>query len=75
MALSFPWLAIALGAIRYRLAFRGFKLAAGTFAVAAATLAIVTYSQLKQDSAAIDSVRNETILYRHEEASYRRTDE
>ena len=51
MALSFPWLAIALGAIRYRNAISAFKLAAGTFAWAAATLAIMTYQEKKQENA------------------------
>jgi rare lipoprotein A (peptidoglycan hydrolase) len=72
-ASSLRWPATTLAGVAYRHVLSSFKLAAGTFAVAAATLVIVTYSQVKQDSAAIDFVRNETILYRHKEASYRQT--
>jgi rare lipoprotein A (peptidoglycan hydrolase) len=67
------WPAIILGPVGYRHALSRFKLAVGTFGVTAATLAMVTYLEIKHDSAAIESVRNETILYPHKEASYRQT--
>src|SRR6266852_914399 len=75
MALSFPWLAIALGAIRYRNAINAFKLAAGTFAWAGVVLAIITCQQGRQDTATIEPVRNETIVLRQQEEPYTRTEQ
>jgi rare lipoprotein A (peptidoglycan hydrolase) len=68
---SFRWPAITLGAVRYRNAISACKLAAGSFALAAATLAIVSYQESKQDTAAIEFVRNETIAFREEEQTHR----
>jgi rare lipoprotein A (peptidoglycan hydrolase) len=73
LAPSLRWPAITLAVVGYRHALSSFKLVAGTFGVAAVTLAIMTYLEVKQDSAAIDSVRNETILYLHKQASYRQS--
>src|SRR6266849_5498810 len=75
LAPSFRWPAITLGTIGYRNTISAFKLAAGTFAWAAATLAIMTYQEGKQDTAAIDPVRNETIVFRQEERTYRQTEQ
>jgi rare lipoprotein A (peptidoglycan hydrolase) len=41
-----------------------FRLAFGVFACAAATLAVISYQQIKRDGPAIDSTRNETIAFR-----------
>src|SRR5208337_3536286 len=72
MAPSFRWPAITLGAVRFgavrfgAIRFRNsigvLKLAAGIVACAAATLAIVTSQQGRQDTSAIEGVRNETIV-------------
>jgi rare lipoprotein A (peptidoglycan hydrolase) len=67
---SFRRPAITLGAIRYRNAIGARKLAAGTFALAAATLGVIVYQQGKQDTAAIEAVRNETIVFRGEQQAY-----
>ncbi len=74
LALSFRWPAITLGAIRHRNAFSTFKLTAGTFAWVAATLAIMTYQE-KQETAAIEPVGNETIVFRQQEQTYRQTEQ
>src|SRR2546421_12056280 len=71
LAPSLRWPAITLAVVGYRHALSSFKLAAGIFGVAAVTLAIMTYLEVKQDIAAIDSVRNGTRLNLHKEASYR----
>jgi len=52
------------GAIRNRNVINACKLAAGIFALVAATLAIMSYREDKQDSADIAAVRNETIVFR-----------
>src|ERR1700730_15440119 len=75
MALSFPCLAITPGAIRYRNPIGAFKLAAGTFAWAGVTLAIMTCQQGRQDTAAIEPVGNETIVLRQIEQPYTRTEQ
>jgi rare lipoprotein A (peptidoglycan hydrolase) len=64
--------AIALGAIRHRHAISACTLAAGTFAWAAATLAIMDYRG-RQDTAVIAPVRSETIAFRREQQSYMQT--
>jgi rare lipoprotein A (peptidoglycan hydrolase) len=74
LALSFRWPAITLGAIQHRNAISTFKLTAGTFAWVAATLAIMTY-QGKQETAAIEHVGNETIVFRQQEQTYRQTEQ
>jgi rare lipoprotein A (peptidoglycan hydrolase) len=72
---SFRWPAITRGAVRYRNAISACKLAAGSFALAAATLAIVSYQESKQDTAAIEFVRNETIAFREEEQTHRQAEQ
>jgi rare lipoprotein A (peptidoglycan hydrolase) len=72
LAPSLRWPAIVLAVRKYRQRLSSITLAAGTLAVAA-TFAFVIYSEVKQDSPAIDAVRNETILYRHHEASHKQT--
>jgi rare lipoprotein A (peptidoglycan hydrolase) len=74
-ALSFRWPAITLGAIRNRNAISPFKLAAGTFAWVAATLAIMTCQVKKQETAAIEIVDNEMIVSRQQEQTYSQTEE
>jgi len=74
-ALSFRWPAIALAAVRYRNAIGGFKLAAIGFALIAATLAIMTYQEGRQDSVAIEPAGNETIVFRRGEQSYRQAEQ
>src|SRR5712691_8219303 len=59
-----------LGAIRYRNVISSFKLAAGTFALVAATLAIMIYQVDKQDTADTPPGRNETIVFRKEGRAY-----
>ena len=73
MALSSPWLTITVGAIRYCNATDGCKLAAGIFALAGATLAIITCLQGRQDTAGVVPVRNETIVLRQKEQPYTQT--
>jgi rare lipoprotein A (peptidoglycan hydrolase) len=75
LALSFRWPAITLGAIRHRNAISTFKLTAGTFALVAATLAIMAYQENKQEAAAIGPVGNETIVFRQQEQTYRQTEQ
>jgi len=65
LAASFRWRAIAAGAVAYRNA-----LAAGIFALAAATLAIVNY-QTAADTDAIEDGRNQTIVFRQNGGAYR----
>ena len=74
-ALSFRWPAIALGAIRYRNSISPFRLAAAIFAWIAATLAIMTYQEKKQETAAIEIVGNEMIVSRQQEQTYSQTEE
>ncbi len=59
-----------LGSVRYRNVINSFTLAAGAFALIAATLAIMIYQEGKQDTADIPSVRNETIVFRKEGRAY-----
>jgi rare lipoprotein A (peptidoglycan hydrolase) len=80
MARSFRWPAITLGAVRFdAIRFRNsigvLKLAAGIVACAAATLAIVTSQQGRQDTSAIEGVRNETIVLRQEQQAYMGTEQ
>jgi rare lipoprotein A (peptidoglycan hydrolase) len=80
MAPSFRWPAITLGAVRFgAIRFRNsigvLKLAAGIAACAAATLAIVTSQQGRQDTSAIEGVRNETIVLRQEQQAYMGTEQ
>src|SRR5580704_4432080 len=75
MAPSFRWPAIPLGAIRYRNSIGILKLVAGIVACAAATLAIVTSQQGRQDTSAIEPVRNETIVLRQEQQAYMGTEQ
>lgn len=74
-ALSSRWPAIALGAIRHRNSISPFKLAVATFAWVAATLAIMTYQEKKQENAAIEVVGNEIIVSRQPEQTYSQTEE
>src|SRR2546421_8214551 len=72
---SFRRPAVTRGAIEYRNASSAFKLAAGAFAWAAAALAIVTYQEGKQGTAAIEPVRNATIVLRPQEQTYGPTEQ
>ena len=74
-ALSSRWQAIALGAIRHRNSISPFNLAVATFAWVAATLAIMTYQEKKQENAAIEVVGNEMIVSRQPEQTYSQTEE
>ncbi len=75
LARSFRWPVTASGAVRSRNAIGGFKLAAITFALIAATLAIMTYQEGRQDSVAIEPAGNETIVFRRGEQSYRQAEQ
>jgi rare lipoprotein A (peptidoglycan hydrolase) len=75
LAPSFRQPTITLGAIRYRNAVNARGLAAGAFALAAATLAIMNYQAGKQDTAAIETARNETIVFRREQQIYMPTEQ
>ena len=66
LAASFRWSAIAAGAVTHRNA-----LAAGIFALAAVTLAIVNYQAAEQDTDAIEDGRNQTIVFRQKGGAYR----
>jgi rare lipoprotein A (peptidoglycan hydrolase) len=66
LALRFPCQALSLCILRSRTAVRALKLAAGAFAWAAMTFAIMTYHEGKPDTAAIKPVRNQTIVLRQE---------
>ncbi len=59
-----------LAAIRHRDVINSCKLAAGAFALVAATLAIMVYQADKQDAADIPSGRNQTIVFRQEARAY-----
>ena len=74
-ALSSRWPAIALGAIRHRNSISPFSLAVAIFAGVAATLAIMTYQEKKQETAAIEVVGNEMIVSRQQEQTYSQTEE
>ena len=73
-ASSLHWPAVALGAvssIRYQDAVGALKLAAGAFAGAAVTIAIMNYQEGGQDVPAVktvqnEPVRNETVVYRRD---------
>jgi rare lipoprotein A (peptidoglycan hydrolase) len=62
--------AITRNAVRHRKAMSACTLAAGVFALAAATLAIMDYQEGRQDADAIEPVRNETIVLRQEQQTY-----
>jgi rare lipoprotein A (peptidoglycan hydrolase) len=59
-----------LDAIRHRDVINSCKLAAGAFAVVAATLAIMVYQADKQDATDIAPGRNQTIVFRQEARTY-----
>ena len=74
-ALSSRWPAIILGAIRHRNSISPFRLAVAIFALVAATLAIMTHQEKKQETAAVESVGNEMIVSRQQEQTYSQTEE
>jgi rare lipoprotein A (peptidoglycan hydrolase) len=65
--------AITFGAERFRKTISVCTLAAGTFASAAAMLAIMDYQAGQQGIAAIEPARNETIAFRQELQTYMQT--
>jgi hypothetical protein len=71
-ASSLRWPALALGALNaidYQDIVGALKLAAGAFAGAAVTLAILNYQDSRQEATAVEPVRNETVVYRQDRPS------
>jgi len=70
MAPLFRWPAITPSGIRYPSAIRAFTVAAISFAWAAATLAVMWNQQTQQGTTVIEPGRNETIVFRNDEANW-----